>query len=56
MKVIELSETDFQKMIDEIKELKESNKQYKKALDFLNTQIDEYNKEFTGSLKGKTNV
>jgi len=43
MKVIELSQEDFQKMISEIKDLKATIKKLRIANKFLNDEITAYN-------------
>ena len=47
MKIVELSPSDFQKMIIEIKELKLQVKKLENANKFLNDEIKKYNKEFS---------
>ena len=46
-KIVELSIEDFQKMIQEIKELKHENNELKKAVAYLNGQISDYNQKFS---------
>ena len=46
MSNIVLSEADYKKLINEIKKLREEKSELKKANQFLNDQIKEYNEKF----------
>jgi len=46
MKVIEISANEFKEMVEELKKCKEERNKLKKANDFLNEQIKEYNDKF----------
>ena len=43
MKVIEMTEEEFKRLINQIKELKKENQKLIKANEFLNAQIEDYN-------------
>jgi len=47
MKIIQINEKDFKKLIEKINELEKEIYELKKANDFLNNQIEEYNKKFS---------
>lgn len=46
MKVIELNSEDFVKLVKEYDKCKEEREELKKAVKFLNEQIEEYNRKF----------
>jgi len=46
MKVVEIPANEFEEMVEELKKCKEERDKLKKANEFLNEQIKEYNKKF----------
>ena len=46
MKVVELNPNDFAKLIKELDECRKEKEKLKKANEFLNEQIKEYNEKF----------
>jgi len=46
MKVIEIPANEFKEMVEELKKCKEERDKLKKANEFLNKQIKEYNDKF----------
>lgn len=44
---VQLPIEQFKKLVSNYKILKEDNAKLKKAIDYLNNQIEEYNKEFS---------
>jgi len=46
MKVVEIKANEFEEIVEELKKCKEERDKLKKANDFLNEQIKEYNKKF----------